>query len=98
MNIVGVQEVSEDKLEDSCDLCEYKDDARGMMKTHNTSFHKYMLCTCNHCDYETDKLGQSSAKLIANLVKFLLKNLNCCLSCFQVVAWPELELFWVVLG
>ena len=54
MNIVGVQEVSEDKLEDACDLCEYKDDARGMMKTHNTSFHKYMLCICNHCDYETE--------------------------------------------
>ena len=55
MNIVGVQEVCEDKHEDACDLCEYKDDARGMMKTHNTSFHKYMLCICNHCDYETEK-------------------------------------------
>ena len=49
------RKVSEDKLEDVCDLCEYKDDARGMMKTHNISFHKYMLCTCNHCDYETEK-------------------------------------------
>ena len=55
MNIVGVQEVSEDKLEDTCDLCEYKDDVRGMMKTHNTSFHKYVLCICKHCDYETEK-------------------------------------------
>ena len=55
MNIVGVQEVCEDKHEDACDLCEDKDDARGMIKTHNTSFHKYMLCICNHCDYETEK-------------------------------------------
>ena len=50
-----VQEVSEDKLEVAFDLCEYKDDARGMVKTHNTSFHKYMFCICNHCDYETEK-------------------------------------------
>ena len=55
MNIVGVQKVSEDKLEDACDLCDYKDDARGVMKTHNTSFHKCMLCICNHCDYKTGK-------------------------------------------
>ena len=33
--------VSEDKLEDACDFCEYRDDARGIMKTHNTSFHSY---------------------------------------------------------
>ena len=55
MNIVDVQEVSEDKLEDSCHICEYKDDARGMMKTHNTSFHKCILCIvtiCNICDYQ----------------------------------------------
>ena len=55
MSIVGVWEVCEDKHEDGCDLCEYKDDARGMMRTHNTSFHTYMLCICNNFDYETEK-------------------------------------------
>ena len=42
MNIVGEWEVCDDKLEDTCILCEYKDDVRGMMKTHNTGFHKQM--------------------------------------------------------
>ena len=61
MNIVGVQEVSEDKLEDAYnDMVPVtnvsKDDTRGMMKTHNTSFHKCMLCICINCDYENRKV------------------------------------------
>ena len=40
--VLVCRKVSKNKLEDVCDLCEHKDDARVMMKTH-----KYMLCELN---------------------------------------------------
>ena len=55
MNIVGVYEVSEDKLEDAFNDILRVTNVRGMLKTHNTSFHKCILCIYNICDYEKRK-------------------------------------------